>query len=145
MTGAKKPLMHPISVLLCEAYAKLYAEGEVKFPLHDKQKAAIDAVVKTVNASYFGFVRFPTPEQRAAAYLCYIIKSHPVTDGNKRLAVLWFEVYCRAQELHPSPAVPLDLLAIAIEKTPASMEELLDATGKILFPRHQIINGSVEP
>jgi fido (protein-threonine AMPylation protein) len=75
-------------------YDRLFAGGEVQFPLHEKQRAAIDTIVKTVNASYFGIIRFPTPEKRAVAYLCYIIKNHPVTDGNKRLAVLWFEVYC---------------------------------------------------
>jgi len=48
--------------------------------------------------------------------------------------VLWFDTYCQAHNLQPSPDAPLDLLAIAIEKTPASMEELLDAAGKILFP-----------
>jgi prophage maintenance system killer protein len=66
-------------------------------------------------------------------YLCYIIKNHPLTDGNKRLAVLWFEVYCEAQGLQPRQDVPLDLLAIAIEKASASMEDLLDVTYQILF------------
>jgi prophage maintenance system killer protein len=101
--------------------------------LYEKQRAAIDTIVKTVNASYFGIVRFPTPERRAVAYLCYIIKNHPVTDGNKRLAVLWFEVYCEVQGLHPRPDVPLDQLAIAIEKTVVTMEELLDSAYQILF------------
>jgi hypothetical protein len=54
--------MHPISALLCEAYDRLFAEGEVRFPLYEKQRAAIDTIVKTVNASYFGFVRFPTTQ-----------------------------------------------------------------------------------
>jgi hypothetical protein len=125
--------MHPISALLCEAYDRLFAGGEVQFPLHEKQRAAIDTIVKTVNASYFGVVRFPTPELRAVAYLCYIIKNHPVTDGNKRLAVLWFEVYCEVQGLRPRQEVALDQLAISIEKTGATMEELLDFAHQLLF------------
>jgi prophage maintenance system killer protein len=125
--------MHPISALLCEAYDRLFAGGEVQFPLYDNQRAAIDTIVKTINASYFGIVRFPTPQKRAVAYLCYIIKNHPVTDGNKRLAVLWFEVYCEVQGLHPRQDVALDQLAIAIEKTGSTMEELLDFTYQILF------------
>lgn len=125
--------MHPISGLLCEAYDRLFAEGEVQFPLYEKQRAAIDTIVKTVNASYFGIIRFPTPEMRAVAYFYYIIKNHPVTDGNKRLAVLWFEVYCEVQGLHPRDDVALDQLAIAIEKTGATMEELLDSAYQVLF------------
>jgi hypothetical protein len=125
--------MHPISALLCEAYDRLFAGGEVQFPLHEKQRSAIDTIVKTVNASYFGIVRFPTPEQRAVAYLCYIIKNHPVTDGNKRLAVLWFEVYCEVQGLRPRQDVALDQLAIAIERAGPSMEELIDSAYQILF------------
>jgi hypothetical protein len=132
-TGAKNTLMHPISALLCEAYDSLRAAGEVSFPLHNKQRIALDAVVKTVNASYFGFVRFPRAEERAAAYLCYIIKSHPVTDGNKRLAVLWFEVYCDVQKLRPRLTTSLDRLAIAIEHSTLSILELLDAVTRILF------------
>lgn len=66
-TGARKPYMHPISALLCEAYDRLFAGGEVQFPLHEKQRASIDTIVKTVNASYFGIVRFPTTEKRAIA------------------------------------------------------------------------------
>jgi hypothetical protein len=132
-TGAKKQFMHPISALLCETYDRLVAAGEVQFPLYEKQRTAIDTMVKTVNASYFGIVRFPTPERRAVAYLCYIIKNHPVTDGNKRLAILWFEVYCEVQRLRPRQDVALDLLAIAIEKTGATMEVLLDSAYQILF------------
>jgi prophage maintenance system killer protein len=125
--------MHPISALLCEAYDRLFAAGEVQFPLYETQRAAIDTLVKTVNATYFGIVRFPTPEERAVAYLCYIIKNHPVTDGNKRLAVLWFEVYCEVQELRPRQDVALDLLAISLGRSDARMEELLDSARQILF------------
>lgn len=125
--------MHPISALLCEAYDRLFVSGEVQFPLYDKQRAAIDTIVKTVNATYFGIVRFPTSERRAVAYLCYIIKNHPVTDGNKRLAVLWFEVYCEVQGLRPRQDIALDRLAISIEKTDAPMEELLSSAYQLLF------------
>jgi hypothetical protein len=46
---------------------------------------------------------------------------------------LWFEVYCEVQRLRPRQDVALDLLAIAIEKTGATMEELLDSAYQILF------------
>lgn len=125
--------MHPISALLCEVYDRLHAVGQVRFPLYDKQRSALDTIVKTVNARYFGVVRFPAPERQAIAYFCYIIKNHPVTDGNKRLAVLWFEVYCEALGLHPKQDVPLDLLAIAVEKSVGPTDEILESAFEILF------------
>jgi hypothetical protein len=57
-TRAKNDTCTQISALLCEAYDRLFASGEVQFPLHERQQAAIDTVVKTVKASYFGYVRF---------------------------------------------------------------------------------------
>ena len=87
MIEGKNKSLHPISELLSEAYNSLFRKGEVSFPLHDIQVENIDSVVKTVHAEYFGFVRFKTPEEKASAYFCFIIKDHPVVDGNKRLAV----------------------------------------------------------
>jgi hypothetical protein len=96
-----------ISALLCETYDRLFAGGEVQFPLYDKQRAAIDTIVKTVNASYFGIVRFHTLQ--------------------------WFEVYCQVQGLRPRKDIALDQLAISIEKSGATMKEVLDFAYQILF------------
>lgn len=78
--------------------------------------------------------RFPTPEDKAVAYLCFIIKDHPVTDGNKRLALLWFSVYCSVQKLKPD-ALPygLDVIAVSIEQSDLDMETLMKFVKAILF------------
>ena len=126
--------MHPISKTLCKTYTELYNEGQVSFPLHDSQREAIDSVVKTVNANYFGIERFKTSQEKAVAYLCFIIKSHPVTDGNKRLAILWFEIFCEIYELKPDYSeYSLDEIAVAIEKAELKMEEMLGIIKTILF------------
>ena len=128
--------MHPISKLLCDAYSELYKQGQVKFPLHEKQRVAIDTVVKTVNANYFGVERYPAPINKAVAYLCLIIKDHPVTDGNKRLALLWFRIYCDINKLEPKTTViALDELAVSIEKEKLlSLSDTMTLVHKILFP-----------
>jgi len=126
--------MHPISELLCETYDELYRRGKVKFPLHNKHRTTLDSIVKTVNSNYFGVERYPTPIDKAVAYLCLIIKDHPVTDGNKRMAVLWFRVYCDAQNLQPSiVSLSLDELAVSIEQEDLAMDELMDVVKRILF------------
>lgn len=126
--------MHPISQLLFDAYHELHKEGQVQFPLYDTQREALDAIVKTVNARYFGVERYSTPRDKAVAYLCLIIKDHPVTDGNKRLGLLWFTTYCLAQELHPDP-IPytLDQIAVAIEQSHVDMTELMALVKQLLF------------
>lgn len=128
--------MHPLSEILCKIYRALHAKGEVSFELSQRNIDAIDSVVKTVESHYFGFARFKTETEKAAAYFCFIIKDHPVTDGNKRLAVLTLQVYVDALELRlqlPS-GITLDELAVAIEKEKAlEMDTLLRVAHTILF------------
>lgn len=128
--------MHQISKALCEIYAELHKRGHVKFPLHEEQKNRIDTIVKNINGKYFGVEKYSTPEDRAVAYLCFIIKDHPVTDGNKRLALLSFQVYCDVFSLQILKNLPytLDEYAVAIEKSQdLSMDELIKTIKRILF------------
>lgn len=128
--------MHPISKLLCDAYNELFKNGQVKFPLHEKQRVAIDSVVKTVHANYFGIERFPTEIDKAIAYLCLIIKDHPVIDGNKRLAIFWFTIYCIVNDLQPNTTtIGLDALAVSIEREKEQpLYEMMAVVRQVLFP-----------
>ncbi len=56
--------MHPISEILCEIYTVLQNKENIPFVLTEDQKWKIDSTVKTVNAGYFGFERYPTPKTR---------------------------------------------------------------------------------
>ena len=131
--------MHPISELLCETYAELYKNGQVQFPLHDSQRALIDSVVKTVNASYFGYEPYSSPEDKAVAYLCILIKDHPVTDGNKRLSLLWFRVYCIVSKLKADPSpYTFDQIAVSIEKEKdLPLDKLIPLVKKLLFGKSE--------
>lgn len=126
--------MHPTSRLLCQIYDELHRRNQVRFPLGTRHMNQIDSVVKTVEATYFGVQRFKTCKTKAVAYLYFIINDHPVTDGNKRLSVFWFEVYCKVNKLK-TDEIPfgLDVLAVAIEKSDLKMEELLAVVEDLLF------------
>lgn len=128
-------MLHPISELLCAAYSALLQKGEVTFPLHDEQRKNIDSVVKTVLAAYYGAPRYPSPEAQAAAYFYFLIKNHPLTDGNKRLAVLWLDVFCAANgiEIKLPDGVTLDQFAVAVEAMDGSHHEALVITRQLLF------------
>lgn len=116
MTEEKKLSLHPISKHVCSAYNYLLVTKQVSFALQDIHIEQIDAIVKTVYSNYFGVERFKSIQEKAAAFLCLLIKDHPVVDGNKRLAVLWLEIYCEVSALQLSTSVHLDELAVAIEQ-----------------------------
>jgi prophage maintenance system killer protein len=78
--------------------------------------------------------RFHDAETRAAAYFCLIIKDHVVTDGNKRLATLWLQIYTQALELSIRSQMGLDVLAVSVENEKTmTLEELVQAVKFILF------------
>ncbi len=134
MTEERRKLFHPTSEILVNVYNLLLERKEISFPIHEEQIFALDSIAKTVNAEYFGFVRFPTNEDKAAAYFCFIIKNHPVTDGNKRLAVLWLDIFCNSVELKINNTVKLDELAVGVEQEKSiEMEKLIQIVKITLF------------
>jgi prophage maintenance system killer protein len=136
MTEEKNTSLHPISELLCELYQTLVSKGEVAFPLYEGQIRKLDSVVKTVHASYYGLERYPTPQDKAAAYFTFIIKDHAVTDGNKRLAVLFLGLYCFSVDLKitlPNDTT-IDQLAVSVEKS-GEAHLLVPDVKRILFSR----------
>lgn len=134
MIEEKKQSLHEASVLLCEVYNFLLNQGEVVFPLLDSQIESIDSITKTVYANYFGFERFPTNEDKATAFFCLIIKDHPVTDGNKRMAVMWLAIFCAVTDLIINPKIYLDVLAVSIENMKdMTNDELFASVKELLF------------
>ena len=49
------------------------------------------ALVANINATYFGVGAYSSIEEKAVAYMYFIIKDHPFIDGNKRTAVVTFK------------------------------------------------------
>ena len=136
MTEEKKQSLQLISRLLCDIYNTLYDTKEVSFLLQDEHLDKIDSIVKTVEGTWFGFTHYPTEKDKAAAYFCFIIKDHPVIDGNKRLSVLWLDVYCTALNLKINipKSLSLDQLDVTVENEKTmSMEELVGIVKLILF------------
>ena len=135
MTEEKKQSLHPISISLRRVYNLLQQKGEVLFVLEDVHIDKLDTIVKTIYGTYFGFTRFPTYEDKAVGFFVLIIKDHPVTDGNKRLALLWLEILCDACGLKMNlEKMPLDKLAVSVEQEKNMDNDQLFTTVKsILF------------
>ena len=135
MTEERKKSLHPHSKALVEIYNFLYEQKEVFFSITDYQIENIDSTVKTVNATYFNAIRFLTVEDKASAYFCFLIKDHTVIDGNKRLALLWLEIYCKINSVEISPKVDLDVLAIVVEREQGHIIDVIREVKEILFPQ----------
>jgi len=136
MTEERKQSLHPISSVLCQVYRTLYVKGEVSFPITDDNIEKIDTIVKTVYSSYFGITRFSTEKEQASVFFCLIIKDHPMIDGNKRLAVLWLQVFCDAFNLKIESKIPLDELAVSVEsEKKIDIDELYFLIRRILFTK----------
>ena len=134
--------MHPISKILLDVYTELAERENIPFSAAPEHANKIDSIVKTVHGTYFGVSRFPTSEDKIAAYFYLIIKDHPVVDGNKRLAVLWTEILSNAFGVtivtHKEPAsvttrVALDALAVAVEKTDVPFDQIFPVVKYLLF------------
>jgi len=128
--------MHPICKKLISVFEiALYQKKQVSFPLGDIHKDRLNTVVKTVYAEYYGTERFPTPQQKACAFFYLIIKDHPLTDGNKRLAVIWLEVFCFENDisLDSEDQTPLDALAVAVERTNLPLDDAIESISQFLL------------
>jgi len=89
----EKKIFQPVtSSDVCRIYELLYSEGLVSFPLVAAGLNKVDALVATITQSYFGTEIYSTVEEKAVAYLYFLIKDHPFIDGNKRTASLVFLV-----------------------------------------------------
>ncbi len=123
MTEERKSSLHPFSLALLSVYNKLLKSGEVCFAAHDHQIEKLDTIVNTVEGTVYGVEKFPSPESKVSAYFCFIIKDHPMTDGNKRLAVLWLQIMCDILGLEIT-GVHLDILAVTVATFELSTYEL---------------------
>lgn len=59
----------------------------------EKQKGNLEGILGSVFQSVFGKDAYPTPEEKAAHLLYFLVKNHPFDDGNKRtgaFAFVWF-------------------------------------------------------
>ena len=65
----------------------------------------------------YGQVSYNLNTEKAVAYLYFLIKDHPFTDGNKRTACLSFAIVCSLNDIVPNYRdFALDELAVFIER-----------------------------
>lgn len=117
MTKGIKKFRPLTSKDVCRIYEFLVKNGYVSFNLTPDSVSKTESIVSTIINVYFGNEIYKTPEEKAVAYMYFIIKDHVFPDGNKRTASLVFEIVCNLNGLTPDYGeYGLDALAVYIEK-----------------------------
>lgn len=71
------------------------ARGETLGLFGQERGEALESILAQIEQTVFEQPAYPTVESRAAHLLYFVIKNHPLSDGNKRVASLLFLDYLR--------------------------------------------------
>ena len=75
----------------------------------------------------FGEPPYRSREEMAANLLYFVVKDHPFTDGNKRIAALLFLLYMTQEgiEHRPDPGALTALTLLIAESTPSNKDLMI--------------------
>lgn len=73
----------------------MVARGEVPGLFGQERGDGLESILLNIEQTFGGDPLYPTIESRAAHLLYFVIKNHPLTDGNKRSGSLLFLEYLR--------------------------------------------------
>jgi prophage maintenance system killer protein len=110
----------------------MIARGDTPGMFGQERGDALESILLNIEQTWGGEMLYPTIESRAAHLLYFVIKDHPLSDGNKRTASLLFLDYLRRNDaLVGSNGQPrfsdtaLVALALLVAESDASHKELV--------------------
>ena len=93
---------------------ELMARKEASALFGSPRGDALEAILGNIEQTMFGEPLYRSREEKAANLLYLVVKDHPFSDGNKRIASLLFLLYLRqekmAHNLNPQALTALTLL-----------------------------------
>lgn len=144
--AAHQPPNLVLTIADCEiAYTKL-SEYFAQNPLPNfakRYEGRLEAVLGNIQQEVFGKKLYPSIGSAAAALFVLIIKDHPFTDGNKRIAVLLTDFYCMLNKVQLTLSFKemysLALLVAEDQKLPfdtlkSQVEAILVENSQAYFP-----------
>ena len=138
--GGLVPTIDEVRKSIGTLKADLVKKGEASELFGRERGDTLDAILGNLEQSVFGEDVYPTIEKKAAHLLYFVIKNHPLIDGNKRSAALLFvEFLDRNQALMRKGEaiindVGLAALALLIaESDPAQKELMIRLIENMLF------------
>ncbi len=78
---------------ISELKRELMAKHEASTLFGQKRGRGLESIVGNLRQTFGGKELYPTLEEKAAHLLYFIIKDHPFTDGNKRIASFLFVIF----------------------------------------------------
>jgi prophage maintenance system killer protein len=104
--------------------ANLMGKGEASPLFGNEREHGLAGILGNIEQTFGGELLYPTVEEKAANLLYFVIKDHPFTDGNKRIACLLFIAYLSLQgtqfNLNDNGMIALALLTA--ESSPAQKD-----------------------
>jgi prophage maintenance system killer protein len=88
--GGTMPSLLEVRQLIAELKAELMSRGEASDLFGIERSDGLSAILGNLDQSVFGEPAYPTLERKAAHLLYFIIKNHPLADGNKRTGAFLF-------------------------------------------------------
>jgi prophage maintenance system killer protein len=118
----------------------LIAKKEASNLFGNEREQGLQAILGNLEQSFGGEYLYPTLEEKAAHLLYFIIKDHPFSDGNKRIASLLFIHYldrnnCLYKKTGETIINDNTLVALALliaESEPKNKDLMIDLTKNLL-------------
>lgn len=121
--------------LTLDIVREIHAESIARFGGSQgvRDLALLESAVATPQASFSGKSPFADLVEVAAAYLFYLCRNHPFTDGNKRTALGACLVFLRLNGIEPRADGPeWEELTMAVASSAIGREETTDRLRKLL-------------
>ena len=132
-SGGLLPTLAQAHAALAQLKADLIARGEATALFAQERGEAFEALLGNLDQTVFGEPAYPSVEAKAAHFLYFVIKDHPISDGNKRSgAFLFVDFLNRNGRLLDADGTPvindIGLAALALlvaESDPAQKDTMI--------------------
>jgi death-on-curing protein len=124
--------------LTVEIVLEIHAEGITRFggSVGVRELALLESAVAAPQASFGGKSPYKDLAAVAAAYLFYLCRNHPFTDGNKRAALGACIVFLRLNGIEPAADGPeWENFVLAVAASAMDREEATERLRKLLPKR----------
>lgn len=130
--GGVMPSLAEVRHSIADLKADLLSRGEASDLFGLERGGALVALLGNLDQSVFGEPAYPTIERKAAHLLYFVIKNHPLADGNKRTGAFLFVDFLNRNNVLMRDGQPvindIGLAALALlvaESAPAQKETMI--------------------
>ena len=133
------------NVAIAQFKRELMARKEASVLFGNPRGDALDAILGNIEQTMFGEPLYRSREEKAANLLYFVVKDHPFSDGNKRIASLLFLLYLQQEGVahHLNPQALTALTLLVAESAPASKDLMIRLIVNLLMVPAEQTTGSL--